>query len=146
MSDETAKRAVTKMHFELLKNFGRSALQRDLSDKDKETLWKMSCQTAKLVYVPLETTIEVWKEFIGGESTRSHIAISGEIDPNYTTIGVTFDRALVATHTTTSRAILRKVLQIWRRSFGSEDEYMEAVRKLALSAVRVEAKKKGSSR
>jgi hypothetical protein len=135
------KRLVTKAHFDLLKNFGRSAVQQNLADKDKETLWRLSCQTARIVHVPLDTVILVWKDFIGGESSRSSIAINGDIDPNYTTIGVTFDRLLVATHTTTTRALLERVLKIWRRGFSSDEDFMESVRTISAASLQPPKKK-----
>lgn len=143
MADDKLK--VTKAHFDLLKNFGRSAVQQNLSDKDKETLWRLSCQTARIAYVPLETAVSVWKDFIGGESSRSSLAINGDIDPNYTTLGVTFDRLLVATHTTTTRALLERVLKIWRRGFSSDEDFMESVRSISSSSLQP-PKKKGAKK
>jgi hypothetical protein len=145
MADDALKRQVTKAHFDLLKNFGRSAVQQNLADKDKDTLWRLSCQTARIAHVPLDTVVLVWKDFIGGESSRSGLAINGDIDPNYTTLGVTFDRLLVATHTTTTRALLERVLKIWRRGFSSDEDFMESVRGISAASLQP-PKKKGAKK
>ncbi len=146
LPNDPRRRLVTEKHFELLKNFGRAQLQKQLPDKEKEMLWVMSCRTARIAELPLELVVDVWKEFIGGLSKRSGIAINGEYDPQFTAVGVTYDKVLVAAHTTRTPALLERVLRIWRRVFSSDDEFMESVRSIALRSLEAPKKKRGGPR
>jgi|GEM_PF-4855593 len=145
LANDPRRKLTTQRHFALLKNFGRATLQKKLPDKEKELLWGLSCRTGKVAELPLELVVDVWKEFVGGLSKRSGIAVNGEYDPQYTAIGVTYDRMLVAAHTTTTRALLERVLRIWRRTFASDGDFMESVRVIAERALGPQKKKQGST-
>lgn len=141
--DEATKRLVTEAHFRLLKEFGRNTLQQRLSDRERAMLWQISCKQAHVPLIPQDVVIEAWKEYVGGVSRRSGIAINGDVDPEYTTVGVTFDNLLTAAHTTKTKSLLVRLLRIWRRAFDSEADFLEAAERLVHRSLRPPRHKEG---
>lgn len=126
---------VTEVHFRLLREFGRSRLRQKVDEEQRREMWRLVCQGASVPYIPHERVVEEWKAFISGESEHSSLALNGDIDPGFTTVGFTYRSALVAAHTTRTRALLRRILGIFRKCFGSDDEYLEQARLLAVEAM-----------
>lgn len=127
---EAAKRLVTEAHFRLLKEFGRNTLQQQLGDREREMMWSLSCRQGGVTVLPHEIVVDAWKDYVGGVSQRSGLAINGDIDPEHVTIGVTYDNLLTASHTARTRPLLSRLLQIWRRSFSTDEEFLLAAQKL----------------
>jgi hypothetical protein len=126
---------ITEVHFRLLREFGRSKLREKIAENERREMWRLVCQGAGVPYVPHEKVVEEWKNFISGESEKSSLALNGDIDPNLTTVGFTYRGALVAAHTTRTKALLRRLMTILRKCFSSDDEYLESVRLLAVEAM-----------
>lgn len=133
---------ITQAHFELLRNFGRWKLREKMSEEHERTTWEVACRTARLPVVSREEVVDAWRTFVTGESDRSSLAVNGDVDPNFVSIGVAWDGKLVAAHTTRTRALLRRVLSIFRRVSFSDEEYLEAVRELSVEAVTTPARQK----
>ena len=93
----------------------------------------MMCQTAHLALVPREEVEEAWKKYVGGQSEHSSIAINGDIDPNFTTLGITYLGKLTSAHTTKTPALLKRVLLIWSKSFTDRIEFLNAAERLCKS-------------
>lgn len=127
---ESAKRLVTEAHFRLLKEFGRNTLQQKLGDREREMMWALSCRQGNVAVIPQEVVVDAWKDYVGGVSQRSGLAINGDINPEYVTVGVTFDNLLTASHTTRTRPLLDRLLKIWRQGFSSDEEFLEAAQRL----------------
>ncbi len=127
---EAQIRLVTEPHLRLLKEFGKNTLTMRISDKDKEVMWDLASRQARVQHLPREVVVEAWKRYVGGVSIRSGLAVNGDIDPEFTTVGVTYDNVLTASHTTKTRSLIEKLLRIWRRSFDSEERFLEAAERL----------------
>lgn len=134
--------AIGKDHFDLLRHFGRSTVSNSVSDKEKEKLWELSCKAAKLPPAPYNDVVAEWKKFIVGDSVESNLAIATEIDPEYVAVGVTYKKALVATHTTKTAALLRKVLSLWRKAFDDDEAFLTSVHQITLSVLKPKKQKK----
>ncbi len=132
---EAAKRLVTEPHFRLLREFGRNTFQQKLSDREREMMWQLSCRQGGVAVLPQEVVVEAWKEYVGGVSKRSNLAINGDIDPELVTVGVTYDELLTASHTSPMRPLLGRLLQIWRKAFASDEEFLEAAERLVRKSV-----------
>lgn len=137
MSDQ-----VGEGHFRLLRIFGKNVLQKNVSDKERRTMWELACRSAKLAIVPHDDVVEKWRLFVAGESKDSSIAINGDIDPQFVTLGVTYKSKLVAGHTSTTQALLRRLLQIWRRAFDSDEAFLEAVEAVTRASIGPQTKKR----
>lgn len=118
---------VTQEHFRLLVQFGRSQIAQDLSTREQEKMWQMSCQTARVPFIDKTTVEEEWKRYITGQSKFSGIAINADVDPNYTTVGIQHNRRLTAAHTTKTKALLKKMLEIFARGHGSRESFLTSV-------------------
>jgi hypothetical protein len=111
-------------HFRLLERFGKSKVQKTVDDKTKEQLWVTVCSTAGVPTIPLADVIEEWKQYISGQSDHSGIVISGSVDPEYTSIGVCYDRKITAAHTTRTITLLTKLLHIFRGTFKNKEAFL----------------------
>ena len=121
---------VTEAHFRLLRVFGRNPNAKNMRKKEQDQLWAMMCQGANLPPVDRELTIDAWKRYVSGQSTHSSIAINGDIDPNFTTLGVSYGGAITAAHTTRTSKLLERVIKIWAKSFPSRDAFLNAAQGL----------------
>jgi hypothetical protein len=121
---------VSQEHFRLLQEFGRNELQRRVSDTQREQMWEFACQSARLPVIQRKVVIEHWKIFIGGISNRSGIAINGDVDPKYTTIGITWENHIYAAHTTKTTSILKRVLEIFAKTFSDRETFLSAAEQL----------------
>lgn len=121
---------VTEAHFRLLKVFGRNPKTKTMKKKEQDQLWLMMCQSAGVPMVEREVTIHVWKDFVKGESKHSSIVINGDIDPNLTTLGVAFKGKISSAHTTKTKSLVGRVIQIWARSFSSRTDFLNAAQEL----------------
>lgn len=130
---------ITAAHFDLLKQFGRSSMQKKATARMREELWTMCCHGAKLPVVPLEDCKAAWKDYITGESRYSGLAVNGDIDPNYVSVGFTYQRRTTAAHTTRTEALLKRLLKIYRRTFRDHDAFLRRMETLCWE---VEGRKK----
>jgi hypothetical protein len=121
---------VVEGHFRLLREYGRNPLPHRISDREQRELWRMMCQTAGLPHVERERVVEEWKRFIGGQSKQSSIAINGDIDPRYTTLGIAFHGKLSAAHTTKTSKLLERVMKIYARAYPNRDTFLDAAETL----------------
>lgn len=140
--EEDLRKRVRKRHFDLLQEFGRNTLANRIGDKEKAVLWQMACKQGNLPFVPHDTVVDVWKDFVTANSNRSSLVVNGDVDPRMVSVGVAFDKNLVAGHTTTTRALLVRLLSIWRRAFPDADAFLEDVRRMAVEAVEPKKKKR----
>jgi len=123
-------------HFRLLRTFGRNELQRKASDSQREEFWRMICQSAPGVhYVPHEQVVSAWKEFITGNSQESGLAINGDIDSNYVSVGVTYHRKMAAAHTTRMKPLLNRLLRIYLQAFQNKAEFLNAMEEICKEVV-----------
>lgn len=136
---------ITEAHFRLLQAYGRHPLPKRVSKREQRKVWELMCQSANLPHIDREEVVTAWKAFIGGQSEFSSIAINGDIDPNYTTLGVTYGGKLVAAHTTRTLALLRRVLLIFARSYPSRDAFLDAAEDLSKAIADRAFKKPGDT-
>ena len=115
---------ITEAHFRLLREFGRNPLQKKANEGHRKDLWRMACQSAHVIFVPREVVIEAWKKYVGGLSAHSGIAINGDVDPQYTTLGVTFGGLITSAHTTKTVSLLRRVMMIYAKTFDSRESFL----------------------
>jgi len=116
-------------HFELLHRFGRNKYQKSASKIEKDNLWKMSCEAARLPHVPWEQVLEHWKQFLAGQAEHSSLAINGDVDPHLVTVGVCHDKKLWGSHTTRTEKLLEKILEIYSRTFKTPEEFFDSMEK-----------------
>lgn len=121
---------VTEGHFRLLRVFGRNPNAKNMRSKEQDQLWNMMCQGAGVAPIERELAIEAWRKFVSGQSSHSSLAINGDIDPNFTTIGVSFNGAITAAHTTKTKKLLERVAFIWAKSFPSRNAFLNAAQEL----------------
>jgi hypothetical protein len=114
----------------LLRQFGRSDFQRQLSTRQREEFWKETCTKGHVQHVPLETVTAAWRSFVAGQSQHSGLAINSEVDPGYVSVGVTYNRRIQAAHTAPARSLLKRLLQLYRRGFPDEELFLLDVLKL----------------
>ena len=119
-------------HFRILHNFGRSKLVQEKHDDltFREEMWRMSCASARLPYVPHADVVAAWKQFIVGHHGDSSLALSGDVDPHFISLGVAFQHKLVAAHTLRTRTLLRQVLSIYARAFPEGNDFLAEVQGL----------------
>lgn len=117
-------------HLRMLRNFGQDDLQRTMDNKQRELLWRVACQQARLPYYPLQEVKAEWKRFVRGQSRESGLAMAAEHDPRYVSIGITYKRIIYASHTSTTKALLRKLLHIFARCFKDYEAFLTEVVKL----------------
>lgn len=117
---------VTQEHFRLLVEFGRSPVAQDLSRREKKKMWEISCNSARVPFIEKDVVEEEWKKYITGQSRYSGIAVNADIDPQYTTIGIQHNRRLTAAHTTKTKSLLKKMLEIFARGHDSRDSFLSS--------------------
>ena len=122
-------------HFRLLRQFGKNPVQKKADEEMREKLWHMCCQGGRVPYVPHGEVITAWKRFIAGESHYSGIAINGDVDPGYVSLAITFERRVVAAHTTKTPALIKRLLKIHSQTFESPEEFLEAMEKVCKRTV-----------
>lgn len=123
---------ITEAHFRLLREFGRNTLQKKAKERHREELWRLSCQSGQVSYVLRSDVIEAWKKYVGGLSAHSGIAINGDVDPVYTTLGVTFRGLITSAHTTKTLSLLGRVLRIYAKTFDSREAFMTGAQALCV--------------
>jgi hypothetical protein len=135
---------VTLEHFRLLQTFGRNPLQKKANDAQREEFWRMICDSAPRVeYVPHDQVVTAWREFITANAQESGLAINGDIDPNYVSIGVTYKRKMAAAHTTRTRPLLKRLLQIYMGAFDNRAAFLDQMEELCKEVANTPEKKKG---
>jgi hypothetical protein len=117
-------------HFVLLRQFGRNGYQKQATPEMREKLWEMVCQSSGVPYVDHAKVVHAWKDFITAQSAYSAIALNGEADPAYISIGIAFKKKLVASHTGKMIPILQRILRLYARTFRTREEFMEDVERL----------------
>ena len=117
-------------HFLLLRQFGRNQYQKHATPEMREKLWEMVCQSSGVAYVEHTKVVNAWKDFITAQSAYSAIAINGEADPAYVSVGIAFKKKLVASHTGKMGPILQRILKLYARSFRTREEFLEDVERL----------------
>lgn len=122
--------AITVAHFNLLRAYGRNHLAKKVSKREAEKLWEIACNTAQIAYVPREQVEEEWKRYIAGQSNYSAIAINGDIDPKFVTLGITYVGVHHSSHTLRTMALLKRVLLIWARCFPNRSAFLSAAERL----------------
>jgi len=110
--------------------FGRNPRAKNMRKKEQDQLWDMMCQGANLPPVDRELTIDAWKQYVSGQSKHSSIAINGDIDPNFTTLGVSYAGTITAAHTTRTKKLLERVTTIWAKGFRSRNDFLNAAQEL----------------
>lgn len=139
MSKQRSSPVVGVEHFELLHRFGRNRYQK-FAKSEKDHLWKLACEAARLPYLPWEEVLEHWKQFIAGQAEHSSLAINGDIDPHLVTVGVCHDKKLWGSHTTRTEKLLEKILEIYSRTFRTEAEFLDSIEKKCKSVKSVKKK------
>jgi hypothetical protein len=134
---EEKKYPIRAEHFKLLRTFGRNMKAQQLEDPMKDRLWQLACKTASLPVVPQEEVVKAWRLLVQGESTDSDLAINGDVDPEFTSIAVTYKKRMVASHTTHTDRLLLKLLSIYCRKFNGPAEFEQALLNLAAKAVSI---------
>jgi hypothetical protein len=133
---------VTLEHFRLLRTFGRNEMQRRASDTQRNEFWRMVCQsTPGVPFVPHEEVVAAWKKFITGNAVDSGLALNGDIDPSYVSVGVTYKRKMVAAHTTRMKPLIKRLLSIYSKAFGTRAEFLDAMEALSKEVVEQGEKK-----
>jgi hypothetical protein len=122
--------AVDERHFRLLRAYGRHELPERISRREQEKLWEMMCQSAGVPFAPREEVEQAWKTYIAGQAEHSSVAINGDINPRYTTLGVAYHGKITAAHTIKTPALLKRVLLIWAKSFGNRTEFLNAAERM----------------
>lgn len=120
---------VTEEHFRLLQAFGKRS--KGLPEDHKKQLWGLGCEGARIPFVPHEIVVEVWKQYLGGTSQNSSIAVNGDASPGHVTVGICFKGKLTASHTTRVSSILGHLLRIRAEHCGSREEFLETTQILA---------------
>lgn len=139
MPDERRPRLTSiasRDHFDLLVSYGRSQVRRDLTDDDKNKLWLLACEQKGIRPLPLQAVIEEWKAFLYGESKHSKLSVSANVDPNIVCVSVLHRGAIVASHSTTTHALLLRLLEIFAASCTSKKEFKKGVADLCEEAAR----------
>lgn len=127
---------VGRTHFRLLREFGRNPLSKSGTKEEQETIWQMVCQSARVAYVPRDQVVEIWRQFVQGESERSGIAMAPGPDPAYVTVGVCFDKKVVASHTLPLDRFLVTLLRLFAKRYKDVEAYGNAMEKVAEEAWR----------
>lgn len=118
----------TNEHFRLLKEYGRHPLPKQLhTRREREALWQALCQSAKVPYIPREEVEEEWKRFVAGSSKHSALAMNADIDPEFTTVGVSHYNRLVASHTTRTKALLERMVQFFARCHPDRSAFLNSM-------------------
>ncbi len=125
--DQAPAPQITEQHFRVLRQFGRSNFQRQMTATDRDTLWRMACQQARIAPLPLDTVVAEWHRFIQGSSAESGLAMNGDIDPAYVTIGVLHRGLVQAAHTMPTRNLLIEALRIHARTFSDREAFLTDV-------------------
>lgn len=123
--DADKNKQIYNEHFRLLKTFGRNREMDGYTKRDKKKIWATMCEMARLPVVEHEEVVEAWRSFVSGNSARSSIAADGDIDAEYTTIGVLRDQRIVASSTAKTKSLLMKVLGIFVRTFKTREEFLD---------------------
>lgn len=122
-------------HFKLLQIFGRDGKQKKASPEVRATIWKMMCQGAGIPAIDHSKVVEEWKNYIAGESEHSGIAINGDIDPQFVSIGITYKKKITSAHTTPTASLLRRILGIYARAFPNKEQFLEQMESMCREAI-----------
>lgn len=123
---------IDSRHFRLLREFGRSELARQLREQRKKPgeptegenqLWAHSIQQSGLESVSLRDVVAAWKDYVEGSSNQSGLVVNGDVDPIYVSVGVTWRGVITAAHTTRTEALIRRLLEIYARSFPTPEAF-----------------------
>ncbi len=114
-------------HLKMIVEFGRSPLQKSATEDQREKLWQMMCDGAKVPRVPHSAVIEEWKKYVLGQSEVTGFAMQPTPDPSFISVGVTFKRRLMASHTMKTRVLLKALLKAFSTQFSKEGEFKAAV-------------------
>jgi len=139
------KATITKAHIDLLHRFGQSALQRRLPSTKKEELWRLTCQTGGVAEVSFEDVVDEWRRSVTGDSSHTSLAIGSTVDPDYATIAVCYREKSIGAHTVKVRAVLTRVLMLYKASFDSPEQFVSAVKKIT-ERVATKKEKRGKKR
>jgi hypothetical protein len=132
MSSERDPAALQMEHFRLLKEFGRNQLAKRLRGDALEELWKTACTSARVPYVSRGDVVEAYKRFTVGQSAESNVALApDEVAPEFVAVGLTYKKKLFAAHTIRLEPLIFRLLKVYRNNFGTEEEFLRSVRKLA---------------
>lgn len=126
MSEDNDKnKSIHNEHFRLLRTFGRNREMDSYTKRDKKKIWTTMCEMARLPVVEHEEVVEAWRTFVSGNSARSSLVADGDIDAEFTTVGVYRDKRIVASSTMKTKFLLMKLLKIYVRSFKTKEEFLE---------------------
>jgi hypothetical protein len=131
---EPVRSPVTKEHIELLQRFGRNARQKQLDDETRERFWELTCRMANLPHVEHAIVADAWRRFATATSDRSGVAIASDVDPQFVSIGITYDRKLFAGHTTSTRNTVARLLRIFSRCFPDKEVFLTEMHKICSTA------------
>jgi len=120
----TSTPVVLPEHLSLLRQFGRSRFQRTLAPAQREEFWRETCKKGQIPHVPLAAVTEAWRRFVAGQSEHSGLALNGEIDPSFVSVGVTYHRRIQAAHTAPARSLLKHLLLLYRQAFKDEELFL----------------------
>jgi len=116
---------IVSHHFYLLRQFGKNPMQKNADPQTREQLWMMCCQGANVPYVVHAQVVEEWKRFIAANAQYSGLAVNGDVNPQFLSIAVTYKKRMVAAHTTKTESLLKRILQIYSKTFKTPDEFLE---------------------
>tara|TARA_Y100000310_G_C20293033_1_gene628070 strand:- start:62 stop:481 length:420 start_codon:yes stop_codon:yes gene_type:complete len=137
-----SRTTITGAHLELLRRFGQNRVQRKLTSKKKEELWKLTCQTGGVPYVPYEEVVDEWRRMVTGDSNQTGLAIGATVDPKFATIAVCYREKSIGAHTVKIKALLARLLLLWSSCFETTDEFVSAVHDLTMKVADKKGKKK----
>lgn len=127
MSQRTELGDLKPIYFRTLKEFGRNGTARRLQGRRREFMWREALRYAGVPYVPFQEVYDSWRVFIEGSSAHSGVALNGDHDPDYVSVGVTYHGVVTAAHTTKTASMLRRLLEIYSWKFGTPEEFYFAV-------------------
>ena len=126
---------ITRHHLELLRRFGRSQVQKKLpTKKQKQELWKLTCETAGVAHVPYEDMVDEWRRTVTGDSSQTNIAVGSTVDPDYVTLAVCYQGKSIGAHTVKLGKILTRLLRLHSENFQDPDAFIDSVRKMTHKA------------
>ena len=134
---------VTVLHFKLLRTFGRNELQRRATDTQRNEFWRMVCEsTPNVEYVPHEVVVSAWKKYITANSEDSGLALNGDVDANYVSVGITYKRKMFAAHTTPVRSLIKRLMSLHMRAFDNRVDFLDAMETLCKEVAEPKDQKK----
>jgi hypothetical protein len=84
--------------------------------------------------VPHAIVVDAWRRFATGTSDRSGVAIASDVDPQFVSIGITYDKKLFAGHTTSTRNTLNRLVRIFSRCFPDKEAFLAEMHKICTEA------------